>query len=724
MSYVKGEIVFRLYFDPESKFSVYKVKIEETDLSQFEYYSTCSVTGYFTELEKGLSYEFNGDIVESKKYGYTFKANTYNRILPSSTEGIIDFLSGDTFKGIGKKKAKDIVDTLGDDCLKLISSDNRVLDKVKSLSDINKQSIIDGLLNSKEIEEVLVKLYSYGVSPKFAIRIYDKYKKETLNIISSNPYQLIEDIEGIAFLKADKIALNTGIDSRSIKRVEACITYTLYNYSCESGNTLIDKEELLDHVKRQLSFDYDDNDLINNALENLIRRNKIVNVEDTLSDYRIYYAENYISKKLSTLNKVKTIKPFEEEVLKLIHNLEDELNISYESTQIDAIINALSNNVSIITGGPGTGKTTIEKGIIYCYLQLIDKDLNKISLCAPTGKAAKRIEESTGYFSQTIHRTLGFDRNGNFAYNKFNHLPSRLILIDEASMIDSFLFERLLEAIDDDSKLVIVGDSDQLPSIGPGQVLKDLIDSKVFKVTKLTKIHRQKKNSKIISLAYDILDEDIKTELDENHEELQFIKSTPSDLIPNIKNTIDHFSSLGYSLLNDIQVLIPMYKGQVGIDAVNNELQRLFNPNYIADEFGKVTDFFLDDKVIQLVNQYEDSVMNGDMGYINDILGKKELIANFQGNLVEYKGADIYNLQLAYSISIHKSQGSEFKIVILPLFPSYMSLLNKKLLYTAVTRAKDYLVIIGDIQTLNRSIKIMSDDRKTRLISLLLKEIN
>jgi len=719
MSYVKGEIVYKLYFDNESKYSVYKVKIDETDTTELSFNSTCSITGYFPELEKNGSYEFNGSIIESKKYGYTFSATSAQRILPSSKDGIIEFLSGDTFKGIGLKKAKDIVETLGNDCLKLIKEDNRILDKVKSLTEINKQSIIDGLINSKEIEEILVKLYSYGVSPKFAIRIYDKYKKETLNVIKDNPYQLIDDIEGIAFLRADKIALQTGVNPKSLRRIESCVSYTLYNYSCETGNTLIDEDKLKDIVKKQLDYSYEDNDLIGEAINNLKLRRKIVVVDNTLSDFRIYYAEDFISKKLTELNKVKTIKPFEEEVIKLIHNLEKELDIVYESTQIDAIINALNNNVSIITGGPGTGKTTIEKGIIYCYTQLVSNDLNKIALCAPTGKASKRIEESTGYFSQTIHRTLGFDRMGNFTYNKFNHLAVRLVVVDEASMIDSFLFERLLEALDDDCKIVIVGDSDQLPSIGPGQVLKDLIDSNAFTVTKLTKIHRQKKNSKIISLAYDILDEDIKTELDENHEELEFIKSTPNDLIANIKNTIDHFSGLGYSLLNDIQVLIPMYKGQVGIEAVNQELQRLFNPNYLSNETGKIQDFFLDDKVIQLVNQYEDSVMNGDMGFISDILGKKELIANFQGNEVEYKGSDISNLQLAYSISIHKSQGSEFKIVILPLFPSYMSLLNKKLLYTAVTRAKDYLVIIGDPQVLNRSIRIMSLDRKTRLKEML-----
>ena len=342
-----------------------------------------------------------------------------------------------------------------------------------------------------------------------------------------------------------------------------------------------------------------------------------------------------------------------------------------------------------------------------------------IFLCAPTGKASKRIEESTGYRAQTIHRTLGYDREGNYTYTKYNPLPARLVVVDEASMIDTYLFQKLLEALPVDCKLVIVGDSDQLPSIGPGQVLKDLIDSKAFKTTKLTKIHRQKKNSKIINLAYDILDEEITTSIDEEHDELNFIPCDPGDLKEVLESTIRHFLGKGYSLENDIQVLIPMYKGQVGIDYINKYLQSALNSKHNFEMDYDTSTYYLDDKVIQLVNQYEDMVMNGDMGVVKDLLSNKEIIVNYQGNEVKYKGQDISNISLAYAISIHKSQGSEFKVVIVPIFNQYNVILNKKLLYTAVTRAKEHLVIVGNMNAMLKAIKVLSKDRLTRLSKFL-----
>ena len=406
---------------------------------------------------------------------------------------------------------------------------------------------------------------------------------------------------------------------------------------------------------------------------------------------------------------------FSEEIDRLIKALEDSSDIKYEEGQKEAIFSALLNNVSIITGGPGTGKTTIEKGIIYLYHELVERDLSMIYLCAPTGKASKRIEESTGYKAQTIHRTLGYDREGNYSYNKYNPLPAKLVVVDEASMIDTYLFQRLLEALPVDCKIVIVGDSDQLPSIGPGQVLKDLIDSKAFKTTKLTKIHRQKQNSKIISLAYDILDEDITTTIDEEHDELSFIKCEPGELKEVLESTIHHFLGMGYNLENDIQVLIPLYKGQVGIDFINKYLQSALNSKNNFEMNYDSNTYYLDDKVIQLVNQYEDMVMNGDMGIVKDLLSDKEIVVDFQGNTVKYKGQDISNISLAYAISIHKSQGSEFKVVIVPVFSQYNIIMNKKLLYTAVTRAKDHLVLVGNMRSLLNAIKISSKDRATRL---------
>ena len=715
MSYLKGEVTYRVYHNDLNMYSVYKVEIEDTDLKELEFYKTCSVTGYFEGLDIGSTFIFKGKLVESKKYGYTFQADTFERVLPASREGVIGFLSGDLFKGIGKAIATDIVDTLGDDCLKDIIKDRRILDQVKGLSEKKKDIIYDVLYENMEVEETLVTLYSYGISPKIAYRIYDTYKEYTLDVIKKEPYRLIKDVEGIAFLKADKIALSTGINLKSESRIEACLEYTLKTYTEETGNTYLSKDELIERTRNFLLFDKSDDERIVQCLTNLTFRGDIIEEDESFSPSSLYYAEKYIARKLRNMDKDKKKPFFSEEIDRLIKTLEESSDIKYEDGQKEAIFSALLNNVSIITGGPGTGKTTIEKGIIYLYHELVERDLSMIYLCAPTGKASKRIEESTGYKAQTIHRTLGYDREGNYSYNKYNPLPAKLVVVDEASMIDTYLFQRLLEALPVDCKIVIVGDSDQLPSIGPGQVLKDLIDSKAFKTTKLTKIHRQKQNSKIISLAYDILDEDITTTIDEEHDELSFIKCEPGELKEVLESTIHHFLGMGYGLENDIQVLIPLYKGQVGIDFINKYLQSALNSKNNFEMNYDSNTYYLDDKVIQLVNQYEDMVMNGDMGVVKDLLSDKEIVVDFQGNVVKYKGQDISNISLAYAISIHKSQGSEFKVVIVPVFNQYNIIMNKKLLYTAVTRAKDHLVLVGNMRSLLNAIKISSKDRATRL---------
>ena len=719
MSYVKGEVTYRVYHNDLNMYSVYKVEIEDTDIKELEFYKTCSITGYFEGLDIGSTFIFKGKLIESKKYGFTFQADTFERVLPASREGVIGFLSGDLFKGIGKSIATQIVDTIGDDCLKEIISDKRVLDKVSGLSEKKKDIIYDTLYANMEIEEILVTLYSYGISPKIAYRIYDTYKDYTLDVLKNEPYRLIKDVDGVAFLKADKIALSTGINLKSESRIEACLEYTLRQYTEETGNTYMERDELIEKTRNFLLFDRSDDDNIKQCLSNLSFRGDIIEEDNSYSPSILYNAEKYIAKKLRNMNKDSKKPFFTEEIERLIKTLEERENISYEEGQKEAIFSALLNNVSIITGGPGTGKTTIEKGIIYVYNELVERDLDMIFLCDPTGKASKRIEESTGYRAQTIHRTLGYDREGNYTYTKYNPLPARLVVVDEASMIDTYLFQKLLEALPVDCKLVIVGDSDQLPSIGPGQVLKDLIDSKAFKTTKLTKIHIQKKNSKIINLAYDILDEEITTSIDEEHDELNFIPCDPGDLKEVLESTIRHFLGKGYSLENDIQVLIPMYKGQVGIDYINKYLQSALNSKHNFEMDYDTSTYYLDDKVIQLVNQYEDMVMNGDMGVVKDLLSNKEIIVNYQGNEVKYKGQDISNISLAYAISIHKSQGSEFKVVIVPIFNQYSVILNKKLLYTAVTRAKEHLVIVGNMNAMLKAIKVLSKDRLTRLSKFL-----
>ncbi|MCR5565196.1 MAG: ATP-dependent RecD-like DNA helicase [Gammaproteobacteria bacterium] len=720
MSFIKGEVSYKVYYNDQSSYGVYKVIIEETNEPYFDFQKSTTITGTFPPLEESGTYIFNGKLVFNQKYGYTFVAETVERVLPQSIEGLIDYLSGDSFKGIGKNTATKVVNALGIDAISLILEDKDVLDKVESMNKKKKDTIYSTLIQSKNMSSILVTLYSYGISPKLSMKIYDKFKENTLEVLKKDPYILIEEIEGIAFIKADQIALQMGINLKSPSRIEAFINYVLLNNAMEDGNTYTRKEDLYKSVLKYLSFGKAEIELLDNAIEVLLFKRKIYEYEDGYSYASIYNSEKYIASKLKEMSKVHTKAYPKEEIDACLKRLESILDIEYEDTQKSAIYEAINNNVSIITGGPGTGKTTIEKGIIYTLKELTDINLDEMKLCAPTGKAAKRIEESTGYFAKTIHKMLGYDTMGNFTYDKYNPLPAKVVVVDEASMIDSFLFKNLLEALDIDTKLVIVGDSDQLPSIGPGQILKDLIDSKYFVTTKLTKIHRQKENSKIISLAYDVLNEKIETEIDIDHNELVFINSNQRDLFELLKRCVDHYTSQGFDLYQDIQILIPIYKGGVGIDAVNRFMQMNYNANYEAkddSEGEELTRFFIDDKVIQLVNQYEDSVMNGDMGIVEDTFGEKEVLVDFGISEVLYKESTISNIALAYAISVHKSQGSEFKVVILPLFSNYNVLLNKKLIYTAITRAKEHLVIIGDNRVLNDAIKINSNYRLTTLKS-------
>ena len=719
MSYIKGEVKYQVYYNEQNGYGVYKINIEETNEPYFDFESVATITGTFIPLEISGNYIFNGKMVFNQKYGYTFITDTYERILPTSKEGIIEFLSGDSFKGIGKGTATKVVETLGLDCVSLILSNKDVLDKVKGMNEKKKDIIYNSLTLNRDISNTLITLYSYGISPRLSMRIYDKFGPNTIDVIKKDPYVLIDEIEGIAFIKADQIALKTGVNLKSPSRIEACIIYTLLNNAQENGDTYMDKDILLSKVKEYLSFNKEDEELIVKGIENLLFTKRVFEYNGGYIEAKLYNSEKYIAKKLLEIHKHKTEKFNQQEIEFLINNLENKLDIKYEDEQKEAIYNALNNNLSIITGGPGTGKTTIERGIIYAYKELTQLGYDYIKLAAPTGKAAKRIEESTGYFASTIHKLLGYDTLGNFYYNKFNTLPVKLLVIDEASMIDTFLFKNLLDAIDSSTRLVIVGDADQLPSIGPGQILKDLIDSDYFTTTKLKKIHRQKENSKIISLAYDVLEGEISTELDTDHDELTFIPSRQGDLLPTLKNIIDHYTALGFDIYSDIQVLIPIYKGGVGIEAVNRFMQMNYNTSYDGGENDSIDKFYIDDKVIQLTNQYEDGVMNGDMGIVADKIREREIVVDFQNNLVNYKDDDLANISLAYAISIHKSQGSEFKVVIIPFFNNYKILLNKKLVYTAITRAKEHLVLVGDPKTFRDSIKIKSSDRKTCIKSFI-----
>jgi exodeoxyribonuclease V alpha subunit len=567
------------------------------------------------------------------------------------------------------------------------------------------------------MENTLVWLYGFSISPNMAMKIYNHYGLETKQIIKENPYILMDEVEGIGFKRADEIGLKVGFAYDSDIRIGAVIYYLLNEYMNKYGDTYLNKDELIQYTLRFLNSQIEEEveiDKVISQLTYLLETGKLIQTEDMISLRFLYDAEQEIAHKMMNLNGGK------EEPIDIsghLFNFETINHITYTEAQRRAIKLALSNHVSIITGGPGTGKTTVIKGLISVFKMMRNQKLNEldIRLAAPTGKAAKRLSESSDLPATTIHKLLGYDFEGVYKFDATNPIQAKMIIVDEASMIDCLLMRRLLNAIPKGTILVLVGDANQLPSVGPGDVLNDLISSDLFPVQELNIIHRQAKDSHIIALAYDVLEKQISYDLKHNEEDRIFMPVKDESIATHVLKLIERLVEKGYSLMDDIQVLVPMYKGINGIDRINDLIQETFNGHNktTALKFGN-KQFYYQDKVMQLVNQPEKNVMNGDQGLVIAIDDEKELLVDFSGTLVKYNRKELDQLTLAYSSSIHKSQGSEYRVVILPLTMAYTIMLRKKLLYTAITRAKEMLIMVGNFEAFKRG--VMGKDRKRKTL--------
>ncbi len=726
MSYIDGSINRYLFYNEENYYSVIKLKIIDTDepeLSHFE--PTIIVCGFFPKLDKYSNYRFSGKLVHHNKYGIQYNADSFESVVDNTQSGLIDYLSSDLFKGVGKKTAEKIIEKLGLSALDLIAEDNSVLDDIPRINIEMKENIYNQIIENRDMEQTLVWLYSFDISPKMAMKIFGTYGNQTINVIKDNPYMLMDDIEGIGFRRADDIGLKVGFKYDSELRIQAVIYFLLNEYMNKYGDTYLEKEKLIDFTLKYLNIgDFSVNaDLISMQLEKLIEVNKIIEKDNLISLRFLYYAEKYIANKILKYSKESLVKLDLEAYIKEFETVN---NIDYTNAQRKAILMALNNQFSIITGGPGTGKTTVIKGIVDIYKMINNnKDISEIiALAAPTGKAAKRLSFATDMEAKTIHKMLGYDYDGNFIYNEDNPLLHKLIIVDEVSMMDCLLARKLLSALRFNTQIVFVGDANQLPSVGPGQVLNDLIKSDLFNVVELDIIHRQAENSRIISLAYDILNQEINRNIFDHYQDRDFLRINERFVAEKVINEVKSLIHMGYDLYEDIQVLIPVYRGINGIDRINSMIQNAFNSeNKDLNIKYKDKIFFYNDKVMQLVNQPEDNIMNGDQGIIKGITEEDELLVDFSGNIVKYNYKDLDNLTLAYAVSIHKSQGSEFKCVIMPLVKSYSIMLKRKLLYTAVTRAKEKLIIIGDFEAYRRGVLGFDTQRKTLLKDFLLEEI-
>ena len=705
MEELKGVFVSEIYKAPDSAYKVVLVKANNKNYT---------LSGNLPLLEEGLSYVFYGDFVNHPKYGKQFKVTSYKRIKDTKA-GLITYLSSDKFYGIGKKTATKLVEILGEDALLLITKNKEVLDKIPNLTKAKKQLIYEQVKANSEEDATYIELYNYGLTPKMANKLYEQYGTNTLNLIKENPYRLIYDVVGFGFKKADNLAMSLGINADNEIRIKEAILYTLTNSCYQDGNCYILVNDLIKMTNNYLNID---TKLIIDSLEELKDKRRLVQKDTKVYPNVLYNAEFKVAQYLKQLANAPFRQYEKAKIEQALKSVEASNSFSYTVKQKETLAKILNDKVAIITGGPGTGKTTIVKGIIKMFNKLNNvKNDPSILLLAPTGRAAKRLKEANGLEAYTIHKALGYDYTGEFSFNEFNRLPYDLIIIDEASMIDIELAYHLLEAINTFSQVIFIGDENQLPSVGPGEFLHDLINSKAFSIYRLTEVMRQVADSNIIKLANMILNQNLDFNIFKEHREVFFYQADKTNLLNVIKRIMDNYLSKG-NVLNNLQILIPLYQGVVGINEVNKFIQTNYNPHKeVMIKHGDLT-FYPDDKVLQLQNDPEKSIMNGDIGYIVDIFADSVGV-DFTGKIVRLASSDLDNLTLAYAISIHKSQGSEYENVIFPILSSYSLMLKRKLIYTAITRAKQKLIILGDLELLKHKSKIKEQLRNTSLMEFL-----
>ena len=721
----------RIIFENISNFyRILLLEIEDTNAEDFDDFEII-VTGTMADVIEGEEYTFWGQIVQHSKYGEQLQITRYERAKPTS-KGLVKYFSSSHFKGIGLKTAQKIVDIYGENTIDKILEHPEKLQSISGLSAKSREAFISTLRLNYGTEMILAKLANYGIPNKLAIQILDEYKEETLDVVENYPYQLVEDIKGLGFTIADQLAEELGIESQSPERFRAGIIHSLLNSCMESGDTYVEARDLLEQTINLLEssrpVELDPNQV---ALElsHLIEEDKVQQIDPKIFDNSLFYAEEGIHKHLMRILERKEDKDENKEsIQRYISTVEKELGIQYDTIQKQAICDAIQNKVFILTGGPGTGKTTVINGIIAVYALLEGLDLKKksslpIILAAPTGRAARRMNELTGLPSATIHRHLGMTGDDDTSHLE-DYLDADFIIVDEFSMVDTWLANQLFSNISSTSKILIVGDSDQLPSVSPGQVLADLLQIPSIPQTRLERIYRQSEESTIVTLASQIRQGILPADFTQKKADRSYFEIVSNQIPATIEKILDAAIRSGIPA-RDIQVLAPMYRGAAGIDAINQLMQELLNPlqkgqiSFEASQFQ----YRSGDKVIHLVNDAEVNVFNGDLGYITDLIPAKyteskqdEMMIDFDGNEVVYPRNEWYKVRLAYAMSIHKSQGSEFPVVFLPITSASKRMLERNLIYTAITRAKSKLILLGELQAFDYATKHIGTARKTYLI--------
>jgi len=718
MENLNGSVERITYYNPENGYSVLRLRPEHGRMPGLNREGLATVTGNLPELAPGEYLRLSGEWVNHPKHGLQFQVEVCEQAIPANVAGIRRYLGSGLIKGIGPRLAERIVDRFGEQTLHIIEEQPDLLRQVTDIGPKRAERIAAAWEGQKQVKEIMLFLHSHGVSTNLAVKIYKQYGHEALQVVQSDPYRLAVDIYGIGFKTADRIAQALGLPADHASRIEAGVVYSL-NQASENGHVYLPSQELVESAASLLDVG---SEIIPAAIERLAQAERVhydvlplspndvhknttnisTSAGESSSAYGsqvvylapLYYGEIGVAERLRTLTSV------------IPSQLSDlppafvSLDSSLSEEQRRAIYTALSNPVSILTGGPGTGKTTAMKALI----QVLEAANKRYALASPTGRAAKRLSQATGRPASTIHRLLAFSPGEGFKFNAANPLEIEMLVIDEASMLDLFLANNLFKALKPGAHLLLVGDVDQLPSVGAGDVLRDVIASGSAPVTRLSVIFRQATHSQIITNAHRINQGQMPVFLSlqeaKDNDFFLFPAESPEECADWVEEVVCRriAEKFGLHPRDDIQVLVPMYRGAAGVNALNERLQASLNPAMLNRPekrlFGQV--FRPGDKFMQTQNNYDKDIFNGDIGYLFSIDPiAQSLTMDFDGRAVEYDWSEADQLSLAYAISVHKSQGSEFPAVVIPLVKQHFLMLQRNLLYTAVTRARKLCVLVG-----------------------------
>ena len=708
MTKIRGVVERITYQNPENGYSVLRVAVQG-------YNELITVVGNLVDANVGSVLLIEGDWKVDKKYGSQFIAQKWEETVPATVFGIEKYLGSGLINGVGPKFAKRIVNLFGTDTISVIEDAPERLNEVDGIGKKRVEMIVKSWEQQKEIKNIMLFLQGYDVSTSFAAKIYKTYGNDSIDIVKSNPYKLADDIWGIGFKTADGIASKLGFDKNCFIRCRSGILYTL-NQLADEGHVYAEKEQLISKSTELLDTE---REAVTDALEQILNTSDLILDEEAIYLPPFYMAETGVARRLKLLNDSPA--RIDTNLKVNIPKLQEKIGIEYDEIQAQGIQQAVTAKVMVLTGGPGTGKTTTTLGIIR-VLQIMGL---RILLAAPTGRAAKRMTEATGMEAKTIHRLLEFKPPEGYQKNENSPLDGDVLIVDESSMIDIILMNSLLKAIPPHMKLILVGDIDQLPSVGAGNVLRDIIDSEQFPVIRLTKIFRQAQSSRIIMNAHRINAGEFPNLSNGRNTDFFYIEEEEPELaakkiVELVKCRLPKYC---HTAPSDIQVLSPMQRGVVGAANLNILLQEAINP---SDKclYRAGRSFRPNDKVMQIRNNYDKEVFNGDIGVISSIdFENRNLTVLFENRVVEYDVTELDELVQAYAITIHKSQGSEYPVVVMPVMMTHFVMLQRNLVYTGITRAKKMLVLVGTKKAISYAVKHVTVTKRNTKLKERLKEI-